>query len=56
MIRVCIREGLLKVDERVFVTDGTSLFVVLEVIYSAKDFTAEDMGLVIVGCPVVQRG
>jgi predicted ATP-grasp superfamily ATP-dependent carboligase len=56
VIRVSICESVLKVEYRVFVNEGTRLLVVVEMVNIPKDFTPEYMGLVVVGCPVVQRG
>jgi hypothetical protein len=32
------------------------LLIIVEVVYLPKDFTAKYMALVVIGCPVVQRG
>jgi hypothetical protein len=54
VIRVSIRESLLKVSQRVFVVrKGTRLLIIVEMVHFSKDFTAEYMGLIVVGCPVV---
>lgn len=54
VIRVSVRESLLKVSQRVFVIrKRTCLLIIVEMVYFPKEFTTEYMGLVVVGCPVV---